>query len=357
MWALSSCHHYWRFSKPWLFNITSTSSLILHSSSVCLSVFCDPCHWWIVRMSQLIDLPDELLYKILGYLSFSDSLSTSIVCKRFHRIIFSQIKSKIRFGIRCEQSDEEFDENIIKEMRHKNREKYDKALHHLSNSYQPITDLVLDSVNLDFDNTGDAHRWQSLSTCLTRLQIANCIITEKHLFTILYQISCLSELHLNNNHYFFKLNKSSSNGISSLKTLRVLSLSGNKSFKLSDALFVVITSQCESLEELDLSGCKIVFHFHIMRRYYGFDSCDHWKNPTDYAFTFAILKAFVLTFGSHLKRLDLSQTDICCEHLVDLTASNDSIDLREVVVRQCQNISDHNIITLKKISPNVSFIY
>lgn len=307
-------------------------------------------------MTQFCDLPDELLYKIAGHLPLRDALNSSVICKRFHRIVFNQIKTKIRFAIRCEQTDEESNEELVKQLRHKNREKYEKGLKCLSNSYQPITDLVLDSINLDFDDICDVDRWRLIASHLTLLRITGCTITEKHLLAILSPMSCLTELHLNDNHYFVKFRKIVSNVFLGLNKLQVLSFSGNKSFRLSDALFVAITSHCHNLRVLDLSQCKIVFHFHIMRRYYGFDSCQHWKHPTDYAFTLAIVKAFVLTFGSHLKRLDLSRTDVCSDHLVELIASQHSIGLEEVVIKECHNVSEESVVALERCSNNIRFI-
>ena len=310
-------------------------------------------------MKSFDDFPDEILVKIFNYNEFKEKLLLRRVSNRFNSIIFNELKNRIRFSIRFKQlSDEEFDENLLKQIRNEKKNLYEKALNVLSNSFNNFYHLLFESIDLDFDNSLHLNQWKRLSKSIESLEVIDCTITDFHLFNIFSELTVLSELYLNNNQYFFKINKNSPKILPEvsvcLSNLKVLDFSGNKSFKLSDALFVSIGSKCDSIEALNVSKCKIVFHFQIMRRYYGSDCCDHWKCPTDYAFTFAILKSFVNKFGSHLKRLDLSQTDICFEHLLQLIDSNNS--LKELILINCLNISPQNVNVLRKIKPNLTFV-
>jgi hypothetical protein len=142
----------------------------------------------------------------------------------------------------------------------------------------------------------------------------------------------------------------------SLNNLRELDFSGEKSFKLCDALFVIIAHECKSLEVLNVSKCKIIFHSAIIRRYY-FDTQDYWKRPTEYAFTFAILNTFLNKFGSNIKILNFSQTNICFQHLYQLVSSQQLTKLKKIYIQNCVNINEQNIIDIKNLKTGIEFIY
>jgi len=139
-------------------------------------------------------------------MTFKDQLIASIVCKRWHSIVFNS-KTRIRFSVCLKQSDEEFDENMIKEMRNENQRQYEKALNVLSNSYTPVYHLLLQSIHLDFNTCLHVNQWQGLGLSLKGIELIDCTINDLNLFQMISQMNCLFELHLNNNHYFLKQNK------------------------------------------------------------------------------------------------------------------------------------------------------
>jgi hypothetical protein len=314
-------------------------------------------------MYSLDEFPDELLVKILKMISFKSQLSASLVSKRFHNIIFNDIiNNKFKFSIRWNQINDDFNENNSND--NQMREFYLKGLTVLSQSYNNFSDLSLNSLNINFENSLELKLWKRSENSINCLQLNDCTITDIELLNLISNLDQLIELHLNNNHYFVKNQNSKRNYSSdlmskvskSLNNLRELDFSGEKSFKLCDALFVIIANECKSLEVLNVSKCKIIFHSAVIRRYY-FDTEDYWKRATEYAFTFAILKTFLNKFGSNIKRLDFSQTNICFQHLYQLVSSQELTQLKEINIKNCVNISEQNIIDIKNFKTGIQFIY
>jgi hypothetical protein len=314
-------------------------------------------------MYSLNEFPDELLVKILKMISFESQLSASLVSKRFHNIIFNNIiNNKLKFSIRWNQINDDFNENNSNENQMK--EFYLKGLTVLSQSYNNFSNLSLNSLNINFENSLDLNVLKRMENSINCLQLNDCTITDIELLDLISNLDQLIELHLNNNHYFVKNRNSKRNYSSdlmskvskSLKNLRELDFSGEKSFKLCDALFVIIANECKSLEVLNVSKCKIIFHSGIIRRYY-FDTEDYWKRATEYAFTFAILKTFLNKFGSNIKTLDFSQTNISFQHLYDLLSSQQLVNLKQIYIKNCIYINQQNFIDIKKFKTGIQFIY
>jgi len=318
-------------------------------------------------MESLNEFPDEILTKILELLPFESRLIVSQVCKRWHYIVVNSIRSKTRFCIRWKQikgSNEDNSDQDFNELKAENEQFYIKGLTILSQSYTNVCNLLLESINIDFSDSSHLKLWKQLGNTINCLQLLDCTITDIELLNIISKCDHLVKLHLNSNHYFVKNRDTKRNysvdlvgkRIIKKKNLKELNLSGSNSFKLCDALFVIIGNECKSLEVLDVSNCKIIYHSGIIRRYY-FDTEDYWKKATEYAFTFAILKTFFSKFGQHIKKLNFSYTNMCNEHLLQLVFCEQLQHLEEINVENCLLINDNNIIDIRKLKPNIKFLY
>ncbi|XP_054156184.1 uncharacterized protein LOC128954606 [Oppia nitens] len=321
-------------------------------------------------MVTIDELPQEIVDKILVLLSFNDRLLASRVCRRWHSLVFNTaaVSSAVRFCIRYKTSNNNEEDN--QKTIYESKQLYWKAMDVLANSFADFSDILIESVNLDSDDTIVADRWQRVATSVQCLHLIDCTTTDYHLLAILSQLPSLVELHLNNNYYLIKQSQqtatigkwSSIDRSDCLRRLRRLDMSGNKSFKLCDALFVAIVQHCRdgSLRSVNVANCKLVFHFHIIRRYYGSDCCDHWSQATHYAFTFAVIKEFCLKFGQQIESMDFSGTDICYQHLLELLDLQSlATNLRQFIIKDCRQLltNGDNLTEIVRLKPMIKFIY
>ncbi|RWS08247.1 F-box/LRR-repeat protein 14-like protein [Dinothrombium tinctorium] len=297
-------------------------------------------------------LPDEVIVRILQQLPAIEVLNTALVCKRLFYIANSEkFMNKITFTVKCtnEKVDDEYNCDLA----------YINCIECLKQSSRNFKHIKFCSLSLTMYSDFIQRGWAVFGANIASLQLKECSVNDIDFVKMLSFCPNLTELRLNDTIHYYK---SKSNRVydkqdfekclQTLTKLKIFDLSGNRSFGLSDYFFVNVVGKCANLQELNVSGCKILFHTGIIRRFY-FNSSDQWSKPTDYAFTYSVLRHFLTNFGANLKRLNFNRTALTNQSLLDLLSISTLTNLTYLSIEQCKNLTVDVVEDGRTLRPEV----
>lgn len=310
---------------------------------------------------SLSNLPNEILLKVFGYLQTRELKTLRGVCRQWFVLVNKVFLDKFLFCIKCvEIKPQDLNQDEIQTIKDENNARLIEGVKCFSSSYTLFSHLNLVTVNLSFSfETLDL--WKEAAKQIVSLTLRDCTITDGELFRILGCCSVLKILNLHDNCFLVEnsQNRRSYNfeelaeAYANLSKITVLNLAGAQSFGLCDGFFVKLVEGCKSIEELDLSKSKMVFHKAIIRRFYT--TSDHWSKPSEYVLSFAILMHFVNSSGHNLRRINFSGTKICKQYLVTLLMCETLRNLSEVIVNDCIELPKSALLEVKSQWPRIIF--
>lgn len=310
------------------------------------------------------DLPIELIIKILDFLPTNDLTTAFGVCKKwFDALNDKQFTSRLRFAVKCKEI-QIHDDAQVDSLKQLNESIVFNAIDILSKSVLSISMLTIR--NADFSDPKYINMmntsWQSFGQKMVHLELYECVFKLEGLISLISIFENVKNLSLNKMCYLMNKgqrevqDKQLTDSLSQIcGQLDSLDLSGDNSFGLCDRVFVCLARFSTQLTVFNVSGCKIVFHNAIIRRFY-FDNKDCWEEPSEYVFSFKVLMKFFQLNGSKLKVINFSNTKICKDHLYQLLRCDYLKSLETLYIRNCIELTENEVKKAKMLRPQMNLI-
>ncbi|XP_041975178.1 F-box/LRR-repeat protein fbxl-1-like [Aricia agestis] len=189
--------------------------------------------------------------------------------------------------------------------------------------------------------------WKKMGAHVKCLSLRNCDIHEKEFMYLLDKCENLEVLHIQGCKELFMsgcLLEGKTDGLqpNSLCNLRCLSLSENQ--YLTDALFNRFVKAAPALEDLNLSGSSVQFHYGLVRRFYP-PGTDIFEKPSESVLTFYFILQFIISRASSIRSLQFSNT-LLDGSAVSSIAQIEGLQLRYLLVSSCDQLTNLGIRSL-----------
>ncbi|XP_072943138.1 uncharacterized protein [Epargyreus clarus] len=276
-----------------------------------------------------MELPYEVLVHLFKFLPKSDRKAASETCRSWYIAANDRsfLKNKVVIFFKSILNDEESSPHFIFE---------NAAITYYNFLFSEVE--ISSKIN---------SFWERLGENIKSLTLRNCDICEKIFIYILEQCPNLEALNIQTCKELFmsgRLLEGETEGLvaNSLDKLKILSLSGNQ--YLTDALFNRFVKASPQLEELNLSGCSLQFHFGLVKRFYPPDT-NAFQNPSESVLTFYFVLQFIISRAKSIKRLVFSKTLIDGAALKRLSET-ENLQLESLRVHSCDQLTNTGLLAL-----------
>jgi Leucine Rich repeat len=187
--------------------------------------------------------------------------------------------------------------------------------------------------------------WEHFGESVRELNFKLCEVREKKFLTIMRNVSSLDTLRVEGCRELFMSGRLFESGedkkdmTAAFRTLRTLSLAHNR--YLSDALFSRIVALTTSLENLDLSGCCILFHKGLYKKFYPAAQLE----PSESVLTFHYISQFLEHCAAKIKQLNFSSTLIDGSSL-NILSEIENLRLDSLNLKACDQLTNPGILSL-----------
>ncbi|XP_076328493.1 uncharacterized protein LOC143234771 isoform X5 [Tachypleus tridentatus] len=275
-------------------------------------------------------LPIEILTSVFKYLTPSDRLTASCVCRQWYYT--------------------SFDAKLLGDIALVLRDNAAAAFEVLKKSQRRFSHLVVKEVDILWD---DQEFWTNVGQNLVRLDFHSCDISTHVFINILHKCPHLQVLGINGCNGLFisgtlfeRMQDTGKLG-AIMQNVKELNLASNR--YLSDSLFSRIVKVLPNLERISLSGCQISFHPGIYRRFYP----DGMKSvPSSAVFTFQTVMEFIEKRKFKLTSFNFGRTLIDNKTLTAV-ASLEGLQLEELYLSSCEQLSKSGIMLLCMNQPQL----